>query len=870
LFYKKAIPQDQLSKYGSDIVEGFNNLNVKEEQILNSLKKDCFEGKYLIAIGKTEWADLKWSESSIATKKTIINNADIVFTSSETVEAFYKSKRQLNAQGVNDFLLDCSDAHYLSTATDKDRIGKCFTWLKADPTFDGLKQVINEPVERVFIGDEPPLFDRVLKHRTKYIKELSITNIETYSDEKNIWFKDISVPLNKELTAIIGNKGSGKSAITDIISLCSNYYDGDYFSFLTSKKFKIKNGQLAKNFSATLTWESNEKYFRNLNDTPNSTEVLSVKYLPQGRFERLTNEISTALEFQNEIESVVFSHIPESDRLGASNFSELINKKTVSVNSALDELYKETSSINGIIIELEKKGTDDYRNEISGKLKKKQEELSALVKPIEILNPNEDGEKKRQHEEVNKKIASLRQDIEGIELTIKDAEKQKGVFNENIQILFDIKTKISQKVSEFLVFKQALSEQFLSRGIATDVDKLISINTDYTEIDDLLGKQREALQHIEALLDKSNRLDGGVLKLSLHQQLLDKNVALSAAQDDLDTEQKAYQVYLTKLYEWRKSSELLLGNNETPGTIEYYMAEIDFLDTKLNKVLEQKYSARADITKKIFDHMQDVIHVYKSARTTLNDIIAANGDTLKAYKIMVDASLVKSSNFNNNFLNYIMQNKSGSFYSKDGAEKELVSLIGETDFDKKDDVLHFLEKIMSALKNDKRIGQNNASRDIHQQIRDLQGLYDYLFNLSFLTNNYKLKQGDKEIEQLSPGERGALLLVFYLLLDKSDIPLIIDQPEDNLDNQSVATVLVPFIRAAKKKRQIIIVTHNPNLAIVSDAEQIVYVELDKENGYKFSIHSGSIENKIINEKIVKILEGDMPAFNTRKRKYYEQ
>ncbi len=97
-----------------------------------------------------------------------------------------------------------------------------------------------------------------------------------------------------------------------------------------------------------------------------------------------------------------------------------------------------------------------------------------------------------------------------------------------------------------------------------------------------------------------------------------------------------------------------------------------------------------------------------------------------------------------------------------------------------------------------------------------------------------------------------------------------DQPEDNLDNHSVATILVPFIRVAKKKRQIIMVTHNPNLAVVADAEQIIYVNLDKENNYKFSTISGSIEDKKVNREIVNVLEGAMPAFNTRKRKYYDQ
>jgi hypothetical protein len=57
--------------------------------------------------------------------------------------------------------------------------------------------------------------------------------------------------------------------------------------------------------------------------------------------------------------------------------------------------------------------------------------------------------------------------------------------------------------------------------------------------------------------------------------------------------------------------------------------------------------------------------------------------------------------------------------------------------------------------------------------------------------------------------------------------------------------------------------------VVADAEQIIYVNLDKDKNYSFSAISGSIENKNINKKIVEVLEGAMPAFNKRKDKYYE-
>jgi len=105
------------------------------------------------------------------------------------------------------------------------------------------------------------------------------------------------------------------------------------------------------------------------------------------------------------------------------------------------------------------------------------------------------------------------------------------------------------------------------------------------------------------------------------------------------------------------------------------------------------------------------------------------------------------------------------------------------------------------------------------------------------------------------------------LLDREDIPLIIDQPEENLDNESVYRILRHFIRHVKKERQVIIVTHNPNLAIVGDAEQIIFVKIDKTNKNTFSFESGSIENPIINKHASDILEGTLKAFDVRRLKY---
>jgi len=296
---------------------------------------------------------------------------------------------------------------------------------------------------------------------------------------------------------------------------------------------------------------------------------------------------------------------------------------------------------------------------------------------------------------------------------------------------------------------------------------------------------------------------------------------------------------------------------------------LGYLENLLDAEIQKSKEARIEISEKIFDKKQDVIKVYKDVKQKLDAIIEDNTDLLDNYKINIEARLSFNYNFRDTFFKNINQNQVGTFYSIEGGNVQFNKLIKEVDFDDKENVKSFLTSTIEAVFEDKRDNYNNAKRYLDGQIKEPLDLYNSLFSLSFLEYNYQLMQGNKKLQQLSPGERGALLLIFYLLLDKDNKPLIIDQPEDNLDNHSVANILVPFIRKAKANRQIILVTHNPNLAVVSDAEQVIFVNIDKENEYSFEYQSGSIENRSINERIVQVLEGAMPAFNKRKQKYYE-
>lgn len=146
----------------------------------------------------------------------------------------------------------------------------------------------------------------------------------------------------------------------------------------------------------------------------------------------------------------------------------------------------------------------------------------------------------------------------------------------------------------------------------------------------------------------------------------------------------------------------------------------------------------------------------------------------------------------------------------------------------------------------------------------------WLFSTDHLSVHYEIAYDGVEIHKLSPGTRGIVLLLLYLALDDADDrPLIIDQPEENLDPKSVFDELVSLFIAAKSKRQVIMVTHNANLVINTDADQILLAtaEPDPDGGLpSITYVSGGLEDASMRKNVCDILEGGAEAFRERARR----
>jgi ABC-type molybdenum transport system ATPase subunit/photorepair protein PhrA len=153
----------------------------------------------------------------------------------------------------------------------------------------------------------------------------------------------------------------------------------------------------------------------------------------------------------------------------------------------------------------------------------------------------------------------------------------------------------------------------------------------------------------------------------------------------------------------------------------------------------------------------------------------------------------------------------------------------------------------------------------------MQQVAAWIYSTDHIEMKYSITYDGVAIEQLSPGTRGIVLLLLYLVIDSQDHrPLIIDQPEENLDPKSVFEELVPHFRNARKRRQVIIVTHNANLVVNTDADQVIVAlsEPNPSGGLLTVVYrSGSIENPEIRKTVCEILEGGEQAFLDRERRY---
>lgn len=856
-----SVPEKERAKFGPPLTEGFANLTFNKEVIKEALDKPYFEGQFLLAVGKAEWAEMRWGDHSIADKKNVINAVDLVFTAAASPAACENARRKLTEEGVNNRLLDCSDAHSFSATGEKDRIGNCFTWIKADTTFQGLRLALLEFDDRVFTGDEPVKLKKVRQNKTQYIKSVEFRRAPGSSFGET-WF-DGNLPLNHGLVAIIGNKGSGKSALADSIGLLGNSHQEKSFSFLNATRFRDPRQNKAKHFEAALTWETGPKKFKGLDSNVGDQEVELVKYIPQNFLEQICNETEAKAEtdFDRELKKVIFSHIPTEDRVGQDSLDSLLSYKTAETYGLIRVLRTELAILNAQIADYEDRLDPKYKARIENALETKLAELQAheAIKPAPI-EPPPNAEADPRAPELLNAIDSAKEARRLLAEEIQNTSTQRA---ESIKLI-TIADRLNARIEAFLRSYDSFSKDTAADLTALGVPfaSVVQVAIDTSPVD----SKRTSLVSLKNALDR--RLDPSVNDSAVDRlNALDREI--SELQSKLDEPSQKYQAYLSELEEWTRQQQTISGDEKSPNTVIYFkylLDEIGSVPAHLDALIQK----RIEKTSEIFGRISGLAATYRELYRAVKQFIENHPAAKDKLQLNFEVS-IEDTGFENHFFDQINRGVTGSFLGLEEGQKVLQDIIKKYDLNHWHQVRDFLEEIIDHLHTDKRTESPAVVRVADQLRKDysVPTLYDYIFSLSYLQPKYTLKLADKELSQLSPGEKGALLLIFYLLVDRGQIPLIIDQPEENLDNQTMYNLLVPCLRTAKKDRQVIIVTHNPNLAVVSDAEQVIHAFLDKTNKNKMIYTSGALENPTINRKVLNVLEGTRPAFDNRADKYQE-
>ena len=154
--------------------------------------------------------------------------------------------------------------------------------------------------------------------------------------------------------------------------------------------------------------------------------------------------------------------------------------------------------------------------------------------------------------------------------------------------------------------------------------------------------------------------------------------------------------------------------------------------------------------------------------------------------------------------------------------------------------------------------QESLSRSRRRELKAIRCRDRYLLESRVEEDNYR------PLDQLSGGKRVSLLLSLLLETD-DDHPLVIDQPEDELDNRFLFRRILPTLKRLKGRRQIIIATHNANIVVNGDADQVIQLEAEADKGWV--AQAGAIEDQDVRNAIVQTVDGGADAFRLRRAKY---
>ncbi len=666
-----------------------------------------------------------------------------------------------------------SDAH------EKAEVGNKFVWIKADPTFDGLKQIVYEPEigERVKIGPVEP--DQ--KDAYKVISKIQFSNTDDFPEE---------IVFNKNLCSIIGSRSSGKSALlayvahsvdteaTELVTKGPGEGDDYHWS-------KIK----ASGLECKVVWD---------NEQSNTESPGRVIYIPQNY---LFRESENPGRIKERIKPLLFKHLPDFE----VKFTQLENNITV-INKNITEQVSNWFELSDTAFS----DTENLKN-LGNKqaIEKEKEEAKSNIEKLKEKNALSE-EELNEYQEISSAILACETKIENIStelLQLSDVSAEDLYFGETKITLSPALANLPQKLQD--VITERLRE--------TEVDLLAKVNSQVIEYKNTLEKDKIATEDEKKRIHEENR------------------VIIEKYQENIELEK-----LIKKINEY---DEIL----ESIGKIEEANAKTQ---AKLAVCVE---TIKSDIGERL------------SAIQDLNmSIENTDQSALGGIKFGVEYGFGSD-----------LQEIARKINTKEKSEFIEKGEINIDDIRK--DPGNFLSAIYSGKQ---KLISGNTGENVSC---DLFSLTEKVLFFATMEDD---KIGGFSESTMTPGKRALFALRLILAESDETWPLLIDQPEDDLDSRSIFDDVVPFLKEKKKDRQIIMVSHNANLVIGSDSEQVIVANrdgTDRKNAddKQFNYFTGSLEHSKtwdsscadtlqsqgIREHSCLILDGGELAFEKRKNKY---
>lgn len=824
---------------------GASQFKVNFESLRNKFQSDRWARENLlvaVAGGQGDGSSgVRTSDGAfVARRQSIEKFADIIFSSNPKQAEFWLGRGTDSIERLQEIYGGVKLCVHGSDAHDAESLGVVagdrFTWIKGSTSFDTLRMACLAPESRSHIGALPP----TTGHAYGRISRVTLAGPACFTPS--------TIPINPGLVAIIGGRGSGKTALADVIAVGA----GSKEPFHNPASFVTRAGDLLTESMAEVEWSHgavSQSYFSPYQQNQDSSDR-GVRYLSQQFVEQLCAADGVSDALLAEIERVVFNAVPVDQRQGATTFRELLDIRLAGARARQQtELYT--------VIEVGDAITEQFVLQQGLKAKRAEREsqrkaLSALDTQLSELTGQAETGKSDRLVLINAAYASRQEELQSIERRITALEA--------------LKTDVDlARSSRFPRFAASLEEKHSQAGLDDPAWKAFTPGF----IGDVDGILKTALSSAKAAQRSlAGSADDEASFIGLDDVAADHLASQTVA--DLRREQQRLG-RLVGLDDQRRNRLTRLNEQLTVSRgrltkLDGEIRDAEGAGEKIRALTETRLSHYAAYFDALLEEERELEALYAPLRKVIADFGPSIARLRFSVRRKVDIEAWAGAGEE-----YLDLRKSGPFRGI-GELGRMASehLVPVWQTGKGSDVAEAI-KAFSVQFSDAFRQQGRVGRDDPVAYREWShNVSRWMYGAQHVSLSYSLEYDGLSIERLSPGSRGIVLLLLYLAVDQDETdPLIIDQPEENLDPESVYSELVMLFRSASERRQIIMVTHNPNLVVNTDVDQVIVAHctnVEEERLPDLQYVSGGLEDLHIRRAVCEVLEGGAEAFRARAKR----